>query len=58
MSKVIVTGEEWLKDQPTETQQKILGPARYKLWRSGRVSLADIIDSNGEPLTIDDLRAL
>ena len=24
------TYEEWLSDEPTETQQKILGPARYK----------------------------
>jgi hypothetical protein len=35
---------------------KILGSARYNLRRIGRVSLADMIDGNGEPLAMDDLR--
>jgi hypothetical protein len=47
-----------MSHQPTGTQQRIPGPAPYKLWRSGRVSLADMIDGNSEPLTIGDLRAL
>jgi hypothetical protein len=28
-------GEEWLKTQPAERQQAILGPARYRLFRNG-----------------------
>ena len=50
--------EEWLSHHLTETQQKVLGPAGYKLGLGDRVSLVDMFDSNGEPLTIDDLRAL
>jgi hypothetical protein len=53
-----ITYQERLSNQTGRDPAKILGPARYKLWRSGRVSLADRIDGNRESPTIDDLRAL
>jgi hypothetical protein len=38
-----------LSDQP-RPGKKILGLARYKLWRNGRASLVDVIGGNGESL--------
>ena len=32
------TGEEWFLEQPPERQQRIMGPGRFDLWKSGQVS--------------------
>jgi len=34
-----VSGKEWLQGLPEERQRKILGDARFEVWRSGQVTL-------------------
>ncbi|MGL4517057.1 MAG: phage minor head protein [Shewanella sp.] len=48
----------WLRDQSEAFQIEVLGPARAKLFRSGRLSLDQFSDGNGRLYTLDQLRAL
>lgn len=43
------TGEEWLREQPPEIQDKILGKAGGKAWRAGRVQLGDVVGYREDP---------
>jgi len=38
-------------------QNDLLGPGRAALWRSGKITLSDLLSFNGNPLTLSDLRA-
>ncbi len=48
--------EDWLKQQDVAEQRDILGPGRYDLWKKGSVSLTDMIDQRGNPMTLEQLR--
>ena len=48
---------DWMKAIPIEDQKDILGPGRYKLWKKGKLSMADMVHQNGNPLTIKQLTA-
>jgi SPP1 gp7 family putative phage head morphogenesis protein len=50
--------ESWLRAQPDETQRQILGASRWDMWRSGRISLRQLVDSDTRVLTIGQLNAL
>lgn len=47
--------ETWLGRQSAEDQRDVLGPARYRLWRAGRVPLGEFA-ADGRVLTLDELR--
>lgn len=47
---------DWLKDQPNGVQDEILGPSRAKLFRENRISLRDLVKSDGRRVTLDELR--
>ncbi|HDR9153791.1 TPA: hypothetical protein QDB05_000210 [Burkholderia vietnamiensis] len=49
--------EDWLADKSAEFQDKVLGPGRAKLFREGKITLRDLLNQNGRPLTLDELRA-
>lgn len=34
----------------------LLGPGRAELWRDGKITLAQLVDQQGRPLTLDELR--
>lgn len=51
------TYAEWLKRQPAEVQDDILGPNRGALLRSGRYDVGDFVDVKGTPLTLAEIRA-
>jgi len=51
------TYAEWLKRQPADVQDEILGPNRGKLLRSGRYDVGDFVDVKGTPLTLAEIRA-
>jgi len=51
------TYSDWIKRQPAEVQDEILGPTRGKLLRSGKYSVGDFVDTRGQPLTLDELKA-
>lgn len=53
-----LTYEDWLKRKPAEFQKEVLGPGKYRLWKQGKISLRDLIDQKGNPLTIEELRRL
>lgn len=48
----------WLKRQPKATQDDILGPARAKLFRSGKLTLDRFTDARGKTLTLKQLAKL
>lgn len=49
--------EDWLKAQPAAAQSEVLGPGRAKLFREGKVSLRDMVKSDGRRVRLDDLAA-
>jgi SPP1 gp7 family putative phage head morphogenesis protein len=46
----------WLRQQPAGAQDEILGPARGRLFRAGKVTLQDLVRMDGSTLTLDQLR--
>lgn len=51
-----ISYEDWLRTKPESFQRKVLGPARWKLWKAGKLSTADLTDVSGSTLTLDELR--
>jgi SPP1 gp7 family putative phage head morphogenesis protein len=51
-----MTYERWLKTKPAAFQDEMLGKTRAKLWRQGKVSYRNLLDQNGRPLTVAELR--
>lgn len=50
------TYEDWLRKQPESVQDDVLGKAKAKMWREGRVdNLKDLLNQRGRPLTISEL---
>lgn len=47
---------EWLKQQSSKYQDKALGKERARLFRTGKVSVQDMVDFNDRPLTLEQLR--
>lgn len=50
------TYPEWLREQSKEFQESVLGKERAALWRSNQVTIDRFIGSDGDPLTLDELR--
>jgi hypothetical protein len=48
---------EWLLTQPISLQKEILGPGKWKLWSENKLSVSDLVDNSGNPLTIKELQA-
>jgi SPP1 gp7 family putative phage head morphogenesis protein len=53
-----LTYEDWLKGKPAAFQLEVLGPGKYRLWKAGKISLRDLIDQRGRPLTLEELKQL
>lgn len=51
-----LTYEEWLGRKSQAFQEEVLGPGKYRLWKSGKISLKDLIDQRGNPLTLAQLQ--
>lgn len=52
-----LTYNEWLKTQPASIQNEVLGKGKADLFRRGKISMADLVDRNYNPLTLEQLRA-
>lgn len=50
--------DEWLKGKDEAFQNDLLGKGRADLFRSGKITLTDLVDQNDRPLTIAELHAL
>jgi hypothetical protein len=48
----------WLKRQPAQKQNEVLGKTKAKMWRKGEVEIDQFVDSSGKILTIDQLKKL
>lgn len=53
-----ISFSDWLKTKPNSFADELLGPKRARLWRNGKISLRDLVDMRGEPMTLDQLEQL
>lgn len=53
-----VTMTKWLKSKPKETVEEILGKGRAELFLDGKITLSDLVNQNGEVLSLKQLKAL
>lgn len=53
-----LTYEQWLGTKSEAFQKEVLGPGRFALWQKDQISLRDLIDQRGNPLTLDQLKEL
>lgn len=51
------TYREWLRKQPEARQNKILGPTKAKLFRSGKYDLDRFVDNSGREYSLSELKA-
>lgn len=51
------TFNDFLKRKGTDYQNEVLGEGRADLWRAGKITLRDLVNGDGNPLTLDQLRA-
>jgi SPP1 gp7 family putative phage head morphogenesis protein len=50
------TYNEWLRTQPKEIQEEVLGKTRAELYRNNDLSVTSYINNKGEYYTLDELR--
>jgi hypothetical protein len=48
---------DWLERRSEAEQDRILGTGKAELWRSGKISLSQLVDMRGKPLTLDQLES-
>lgn len=53
-----VTYNKWLRRQPKEVQDQILGPSRAALFRGNKIKISEFTNNNGKLLTLPQLKAL
>lgn len=51
-----VTYEQWFSRQSKDFQEDVLGPTRFKLYASGKLTLDKFVNRQGDELTIKELR--
>jgi SPP1 gp7 family putative phage head morphogenesis protein len=51
-----VSYETWLRSQPIDVQQDVLGPSRYALWQRGELALDRFVDYSGRSYTLPELK--
>lgn len=51
-----ITFEEWLNSKSESFQDKTLGVGKAQLWREGKITLRDLLDNEGNALTLQELR--
>ncbi len=50
-----VTFPQWLRRQPVDVQNEVLGPTRARAWRNGRIKIDRFVNNRGDVLALDDL---
>jgi SPP1 gp7 family putative phage head morphogenesis protein len=53
-----ITFDTFLRGKSKKFQDELLGPGRARLWRKGKITLTQLVDFRGNPLTLDELEAL
>lgn len=49
--------DDWLRSQPATVQRDVLGPARAKLFRDGKVRIDELVGRENRILTLNELEA-
>jgi len=52
-----LTFDKFLKGKPPGFADEMLGVGRADLWRAGKITLSDLLDARGVPLTLAELNA-
>jgi SPP1 gp7 family putative phage head morphogenesis protein len=52
-----MTYQDWFAEQSEDRQREILGPGRFALYKKDGLSLTQMVDGRGNPLTLKQLRA-
>lgn len=52
-----LTFDQFLKNKPPEFADEMLGKGRAELWRSGKITLNQLLDQRGNPLTLAQLQS-
>lgn len=47
---------DWLETKSPEQQDAILGKGRAQLWRDDKITLRDLLNQDGRPLTLEELK--
>ena len=50
-----LTFDQFLKNKPPAFADEMLGKGRADLWRSGKITLSQLLDQRGNPLTLTQL---
>lgn len=50
--------DDFLKNKPASFADKMLGKGKAELWRSGKITLSQLLDQRGNPLTLTQLLRL
>lgn len=50
-----LTYDDWLRTKSEAFARKVLGDTRYELWSAGRLSMRDMLDQSGHPITVAEL---
>jgi hypothetical protein len=53
-----ITFDDFLKRKTTEEQDAMLGKGKAQLFRDGKITLRDLLDQSGNPLTLKELEKL
>lgn len=53
-----ITFADWLSGKSISFQNGLLGPRRAELWRSGKITLTQLVDMRGNPMTLEQLENL
>jgi hypothetical protein len=52
------TFDQFLNRKTIEQQNEMLGKGKAQLWRDGKITLRDLLDQSGRPLTLEELKHL
>ncbi len=52
------TFDEFLKRRGQAFQDQVLGAGRAELWRSGQITLRDLVNGEGNPISLEQLREI
>lgn len=55
---VDTTFDGYLKRKGKAYQEEVLGPGRADLWRAGKITLRDLVNNEGRPITLEALKAI
>ena len=53
-----ISFNDFLRGKSATFQNNLLGPAKARLWRSNKITLKQLVDVRGNPLTVAELQLL